>query len=229
MYPREIRTTSIWIRHNLPLYPSPPPNGDEKLRNQIRFQNVKLTDEMIERSVRQEFTRLDRKWCLDQYFGWNVSDPFLGQLVTANLFRLVHLAYVIDISHVNITVIPVDMFGNCVPVGLDDIYSAEDGPFFENILLNHRFLHSQHVLDYVANQKRQDDLLRFNHNLTFGVDIIEAIYENSESKWLEGGELWFIHDVLPRRDQFVTCKQQIMLTISTFKIVENLVQETSSV
>jgi hypothetical protein len=61
MYPREIRTTSIWIRHNLPLYPSPPPNGDEKLRNQIRFQNVKLTDEMIERSVRQEFARLDLK------------------------------------------------------------------------------------------------------------------------------------------------------------------------
>ena len=85
MYPREITTTSVWIRHNLPLSPSPPPNGDQKLRNQIRSQHVDFTDEMIEQYVRQERARLDLKWCLDEFFGWNVSNPFLGQLVKANL------------------------------------------------------------------------------------------------------------------------------------------------
>ncbi len=48
MYPREITTTSVWIRHELPLGPPPPPNGDEKLRKQIKSQNVQCADEMIE-------------------------------------------------------------------------------------------------------------------------------------------------------------------------------------
>jgi hypothetical protein len=61
MYPREITTTSVWIRHNLPLAPSPPPNGDEKLRNQIRSQNIESTDEMIDHYVREERARLDLK------------------------------------------------------------------------------------------------------------------------------------------------------------------------
>jgi len=93
MYPREITTTSVWLRHNLPLSPPLPPNRDEKLRNQIKSQNIQFTDELIEQYVRQERARLDLKWCLDQLFGWNVPNPFLWQLVTANLFRVVHLAY----------------------------------------------------------------------------------------------------------------------------------------
>ncbi|CAF4597666.1 unnamed protein product, partial [Didymodactylos carnosus] len=190
MYPREITTTSIWIRHNLSLSPSPPPNGDAQLRSQIRSQNVKFTDEMIEQYVRQERGRLDLKWCLDQYFGWNVPDPFLGQLVTANLFGLVHLAYIIDISPVNVMVTPIDMLGNSVVVGFDDIYSAEDGPFYENFLLKQRLLHPQHVFDFIANQKLKEELMRFNHNHSGGMIMMESICEHVEIEWPEGEETW---------------------------------------
>jgi hypothetical protein len=106
MYPREITSTSAWIRHNLPLGPPLPPNGDEKLRKQIKSRNIKSTDEVIEQYVRQERARLDLKWCLDEFFGWNVPDPYLGQLVTANLFGSAHLAYIIDVTSSNIIVTP---------------------------------------------------------------------------------------------------------------------------
>jgi len=108
MYPREIITTSVWIRHNMPVSAPSPPNGDEKLRKQIKSRNIKATDEMIERYVRQERARLDLKWCLDEYFGSNVPEPFLGQLVTANIVGVVHLAYIIDFTPVNVLVTPAD-------------------------------------------------------------------------------------------------------------------------
>jgi hypothetical protein len=228
MYPREITTTSVWIRHHLPLSPPPPLNRDEKLRKKIRSQNVKSTDEMIEQYVLQERARLDLKWCLDEYFGWNVSDPFLGQLVTANLSGLVHLVYIINITPVNVTVTPVDMHGNSVVIGFDDIYSAEHGPFYEKFLLNNHLFHPQHVLDHIENQKRQDELIRFNHNVSFDMTMVESTCEHSEIDWPEGKEMWLFHDELPQRTQFVKCKQQIMLTTSVFNIVDHSMQQKST-
>ncbi|CAF1456495.1 unnamed protein product [Rotaria sordida] len=204
MYPREITTTPIWIRHKLPLCAPPPPNGDEALRNQIRFQNVQCSEEVIEYYVRQERARLDLKWCLDQFFGWNVSHPSLGQLVTANIFGTVHMAYIIGFEQANVVVSPADMSGNSVVIGHEDIYSAEDSPFYEKFLRNHSLLHSQHVLDYIANQKRKNALTEFRHDVSFSSALQESIGEYFDIEWPEGKETWLIHDELPQRDQFLT-------------------------
>ncbi|CAF1208994.1 unnamed protein product [Rotaria magnacalcarata] len=175
MYPREITSTPLWIRHKLPLSPQPPPNGDEKLRNQIRSQNVQSTDETIEYYVRQERARLDVKWCLDEFFYWNVSNPSLGQLVIANIFERVHIAYIIEIHPRNVKVALVDMLLNTVMIGLDDIYTAEDSPFYEQFLLNQHLLHSQHVLDYIANEKLKNELIGSNHDISFDTAVMEPI------------------------------------------------------
>jgi hypothetical protein len=109
----------------------------------------------------------------------------LGQLVTANIFGHVHLAYIIDINLLNIMIIRADMLGNSALVGLDDIYTAEDGPFYEKFSLNHRLLHSQHVLDYVANKKRQEELRWINHKASCDMIVVESACEHSESEWPE--------------------------------------------
>lgn len=225
MYPCEITSSSFWIRHNLPLSPSPPPNGDRQLRQQISSKNVNSTDEVIEQYVRQERSRLDLKWCLDQYFGWNVFDPYLGQIVTANIFGLVHLAYIIDINDENLVLMPTDMLGSSVGVGFDDIYSAEDGPFYENLLRSHRLLHSQHVLDYIANQKSQESLKRFRHKDSDDMIILESACEHSGIEWPEGDEMWLFHDELPQRTQFIQCRQQLIPATSTSNIVEQSMQQ----
>ena len=228
MHPCEITSTSVWIRHNLPLCPSPPPNGDRQLRQQIRSKNVNSTDEVVEQYVRQERSRLDLKWCLDQYFSWNVSDPYLGQVVTANIFGLVHLAYIIDINDENLVLIPTGMLGSSVVVGFDDIYSAEDGPFYENFLLNHRLLHSQHVLDYIANQKSQQNLIRFGHKGSYEMIIVESACEHSEIEWPKGDEMWLFHDELPQRTQFIQYRQQLIPATSTSNIVEHPIQQMAT-
>ncbi|CAF1575034.1 unnamed protein product [Rotaria magnacalcarata] len=125
MYPREIKSTPLWIRHKLPLSPQPPPNGDEKLRNQIRSQSVQFTNETIEYYVRQERARLDLKCCLDEFFYWNVSNPSLRQLVIANIFGRVHVAYIIEIHPKNVKFAPTDMLWNIAMIELDDMYTAE--------------------------------------------------------------------------------------------------------
>jgi hypothetical protein len=158
---------------------------------------------MIERCIREERARLDLKWCLDQYFGWNVSSASLEQFVTANISGLVNLAYIIDIKLLNIMVIPADMLGNSTVVRFDDIYAAEEGPFYEKFLLNHRFFHSQRVLDYVANQKSQQELMQVNHKCLYDMIRVESAYEYSEIEWPEGDETWLCHDELPQRIQFV--------------------------
>ncbi|CAF1398239.1 unnamed protein product, partial [Rotaria sordida] len=200
MYPREITTTPIWIRHKLPLCAPPPPNGDEALRNQIRFQNVQCSEEVIEYYVRQERARLDLKWCLDQFFGWNVSHPSLGQLVTANIFGTVHMAYIIGFEQANVVVSPANMSVNSVVIGRDDIYSAEDSSFYETFLLNHYLLHPQHVLDYIANQTHKDALTEFRHDVSFSSTLHEPIGESFDIEWSEGEEIWLTHDELPQRN-----------------------------
>ncbi|CAF3770109.1 unnamed protein product [Rotaria sp. Silwood1] len=199
MYPSEITTTPIWIRHKLPLCAPPPPSRDEKLRNQIKSQHVQCSEEVIEYYVRQERARLDLKWCLDQFFGWNVSHPCLGQLVTANIFGTVHMAYIIDFELANVVIAPANMSGNSVVIRRDDIYSAEDSPFCETFLLNHYLLHPQHVLDYVANQKHKDALTEFRHDVSFSSTLHESISKYFDTEWPEGDETWLIHDELPQR------------------------------
>ncbi len=88
----------------------------------------------------------------------------MGQFVTDNIFGLVNLAYIIVISPANVTVIPVDEFANSVIVGFDDIYSVEDEPFYEKFLFSNRLLHKQHVLDYIANEKLEEELIQLNDN-----------------------------------------------------------------
>ncbi|CAF0847294.1 unnamed protein product [Didymodactylos carnosus] len=72
------------------------------------------------------------------------------------------------------------MLGNSVVVGFDDIYSAEDDPFYENVLLKQRLLHPQHVFDYIANQKLKGELMRFNHSHSGGMIMMESICEHVE-------------------------------------------------
>ncbi|CAF0836911.1 unnamed protein product [Didymodactylos carnosus] len=122
-------------------------------------------------------------------------------------------------------VTPVDMLGNSVVVGFDDICSAQDGPFYEKFLLKQRLLHPQHVFDYIANQKLKEELMRFNHNHSGGMIMMESICEHVEIEWPEGEETWLIHDELAQRTQFVKYKQQPMLTTS---IVENSMHPMSS-
>jgi hypothetical protein len=164
MYPREITTTRFWIRHALPLGSPSPPNGDEALRQQIRSRNVISTDEMIEEYVRHERARLDLKWCLDEFFAWPLPNPFVGQLVVANISGFVHLAYIIDCTPAAVSITPVDKFGDFIMIGYDDIYDATDRPFMDNYLVNHHLLHPQQVLDYIANQDRKHALLQSSHN-----------------------------------------------------------------
>jgi len=225
MYPREITTTPLWIRHKLPLGPSPPRNGDEELRQQINSRNVISTNEMIEEYVRHERARLDLKWCLDQFFAWPLPNPFVGQLVVANISGFVHLAYIIGLTSVAISITPVDNFGDFIMIGYDDIYDATDSPFLENYLVNHHLLHPQQVLDYIANQDRKHELMQFSHNNPVNMDLVESVDEKFEITWPDGDETWFIHRELPQRNQFLPEKQSVMPIASTIHLVEESVQE----
>jgi hypothetical protein len=225
MYPREITTTSVWTRHDLPVCAPPPPNGDAKLRKQIRSRNVKATDEMIERYVRQERARLDLKWCLDDYFGGNKNNPYLGQLVTANINGIVHLAYILELNSTSITVAPVDSLDLTELVGRDDIYSAEDGPFYEAFVETRHLLHPQHVLDCLAKQKHE--LVQSNYAASFDTSFMDIVQDCIENNWPGEEETWLIHDELPQRVQFTQCKQPMALSISTTNIVEHPMRKLS--
>jgi hypothetical protein len=74
---------------------------------------------------------LDLKWCRDEYFGCNISDPVLGRLVIVNLYGSVQMPYIIGVARLNITITPADELGAVFVVGLDDIYLAELSPFYE--------------------------------------------------------------------------------------------------
>lgn len=227
MYPSEITSTPLWVRHALPLFPPPPPDGDENLRKQIRFEHIDATNEMIEHYVKQERARLDLKWCLNEFFGWSLSHPFVGRLVTANIFGHVHLAHIICLNPVNVVVAPVDILGNSMMIGYDDIYSA-DSPILEKYLLSHRLLHSQHVLDYIANQKRKDALIESGHDISFNTTLFEPIGEYFEAEWPAGHETWFIHDELPQRKQFISSEQQMRSETSISNFTETSLRKKSS-
>jgi hypothetical protein len=148
MFPREITATPVWIRHELPLYAPPPPDGDRKLYRQIRSQHQNKTEEEISEIVGKERARLNLKWCFDEYFGGPVADPDLGQIVTANVFGDVHLDYIVDILHSSITLVSFDTLTVLPTVTSDDIYSAEYSPFFHNYLHDQRVYHPQHIIDW---------------------------------------------------------------------------------
>ncbi|CAF1156566.1 unnamed protein product [Rotaria sordida] len=80
--------------------------------------------------------------------------------------------------------------------GQTGLWIAEDSPFYENFLLNHHHLHLQHVLDYIENQKHQDEFMQFNHNVPCDIVLVESTGENFEIDWPEEEETWFIHDEL---------------------------------
>jgi hypothetical protein len=201
MFPREIISTSFWIRHELPFSSPLPESLTEDLRKEIPSRNVQLSDEMVQEYVRNERVRLDLKWCLDQYFGWNVSDLIPGQLVTVNVSGFVHMAYVIGITPMKITITPADRLGTLYAIGSDDIYSAEYNPSYESFLINHTVLHPQHVLDYVKNQNKQRSII-FN-DVSCGTSIEQSPPENFELEWPDGIESWCFHDIKPQRELFV--------------------------
>ena len=53
--------------------------------------------------------------------------------------------------------------------------SQQEVHFYEKFVLNHHLLHSQHVLDFIAKQKRPDELIRLNHNVLFSTTLPESI------------------------------------------------------
>lgn len=69
MFPREITSTSLWIRHNLPLSSPLPKRQTEDLLKPMQSRYGHLPDEMLRVYVGQERARLDLKWCLDECFG----------------------------------------------------------------------------------------------------------------------------------------------------------------
>ncbi|CAF2879329.1 unnamed protein product [Rotaria sp. Silwood2] len=121
-------------------------------------------------------------------------------------------------------VAPADMLGNTVMIGLDDIYTAEDSPFYEQFLLNQHLLHSQHVLDYIANEKRKNELIGSNHDIPFGTDVMAPITQYFNMEWPEGEETWFIQDGLSQRHEFFTSEQEIVPINSTVNTVEDSLQ-----
>ncbi len=182
MYPHEITTTPFWIRHELPLGPPSPPNGDEELRQQIRSRNVISTDEMIEEYVRHERARSDLKWYLDQFFTWPLPNPFVGQLIVASMSGFVHLTYIIDRTPVAVSITPVDKFGDFIMIEYDDIYDATDSYFMENYLVNHYLLHTQQVLDYIAKQDRKHALLQSSHHDPFVSSTVNTVTTGSRAR-----------------------------------------------
>lgn len=225
MYPTEITSTPFWIRHKLPLCASPPPDGDRELRNRIRSQHAESTDEIIEYYVRQERSRLDLKWCLDEFFYFNVTNPYSGQLVTANIFGRAHIAYIVEVHPMNILVTPVDMLGHTVTIGFDDIYTAEDSPFYEHFLHHQHLLHSQHVFDYIENQKFKDKVAESNHDNSYNMVVIENIAQDFDTEWPEGEVAWFSDDELEQYNTWKLSEQQTISTISSFSTVSEMLQE----
>ena len=225
MFPSEITNTSFWIRHELPLCAPPPIHGDKILRRQIQSRFINMTDKEIADTVRRERTRLNLKWCLDEYFGTNVVDPFLGQLVTANITGVVHLAYIVKITSTNLTVTPADMFGVSAIVTLEDIYSAECSPFLRIFLRTQRINHPQHILDWWTRHTQ-----RQAHNLSPNINDLALVtmYDDLVFDWPDGDETWMVHDVLPQRNQFFSCTTDTIRDIATPDIVNHTELRQSS-
>lgn len=226
MYPREITSTPLWIRHNLPLRPAPPPNGDIKLKREVKLRFGLSSTEEIEKYARQERARLDLKWCLDEYFGGNECDLQLGRMVTVNFLGSARLAYITNISHIDVKVISADNIDDFATIGFDDIYSAENGPFYEGFLVHNRVLHSQHVLDYIANKKETiQSVMQLNQKFSWSTPEDNITCQEETAAWAEGNEEWLIHDQLPQRAQFLSCIRNF--NASTCDDVEEITQQPS--
>lgn len=226
MFPREITNTSVWIRHQLPLHAPSPRDGDRKLRRQIRSQYQHETEEEINEIVQKERARLNLKWCFDEYFGSPITHPTLGEIVTANVFGNVYLGYIVDVTRSSIILVSIDTLTVLTAVNHEDIYSGKCSPFFENYLHDHRVYHPQHVLDWWSRSKYDKQLKCTNFSPSTG--ILSPIYTDIISDWPEGNEIWFTHDVLPQRSEFIHCHEEEIIYISTKNTTENAQQHPIS-
>ncbi len=213
MFPQEITTTRVWIRHQLPLSAPPPPDGDRKLRQKIKSQHKNETEEEISKLVQKERARLNLKWCFDEYFGCPITRPTLGQIVTANVFGDVHLGYIVDITHSSIILVSVATFTVLPAVTPEDIYSAEHSPFLANYLHVQRIYHPQHILDWWSNLKYNSQ--RQDATVYSSIDILSSICPDKSCDWPLGTETWFTHDVLPQRQYIKTFSTNISSPICT--------------
>ncbi|CAF1162198.1 unnamed protein product [Rotaria magnacalcarata] len=73
-------------------------------------------------------------------------------------------------------------YDDSVMIELDDIYPAEDSPFYDTFLLKDRCLHFQHVLDYIANQKRKEELIELHESVLFSTVLLKYVGENFETE-----------------------------------------------
>ena len=178
-----------------------PPSLTDELRHKIRSEYVQINEELLEQYVRQERARLDLKWCLDQYFGWNHSDLVLGQLVIANVFGSMHMAYVIDIAYMKITITLADQFGTNALVTSADIYSATAVPSYESFVAQHTVFHPQHIRDYVENGHPKRSL-HLDQHVQCDLHITQYICETPKFEWSGGISSWHFHDVKPPRKFF---------------------------
>lgn len=218
MFPREITSTSVWKRHGLPLYAPASPDNDQKLRRQIQNKHPGKTEEGINELVQKERSRLNLKWCFDEYFGCPLSHPTLGQIVTANIFGTVHLGYIVDITPSCIFLVSIDTLTVLPAVNLDDIYTAEHSPFFENYLHDRRVCHPQHVFDWWSRAKNEQP--EEHTEFSSPNDIFWSIYTDSVSDWPVDNEAWFIHDILPQRNEFLSYNQQEIFHVSTVTVID---------
>ena len=202
MFPREITSTRFWIRHELPMSSPLPLSLTDDLRNKIRCEHVYINNELLKKYVREERARLDLRWCLGEYFGCIDSNLVLGQLVLANIFGSLHMAYVTSIADTKITITLADQSGTDILVTSDDIYSARDAPSYDSFLAQHTVSHPQHIQDYVASE-HQKRSLQLHEYIQCDLLITQHIYDIPELHWPDGTESWHFHDVKPRRKFFV--------------------------
>jgi hypothetical protein len=179
------------------------------LRRQIQSRLVNATEKEIDKVVQQERARLNLKWCFDEYFGGPIPDPILGRIITANVFGTVHLGYIVNITSFSITLVSVDTLTVLPTIGPDDIYSAENSPFFHNYLHSKCVYHPQHVLDWWSksrcNPRRQ--CVDFSASAD---SLLFPMCNDVTSDWPQGEETRVTHDILPQRSQFVNCTKEAL-------------------
>ncbi|CAM4944724.1 unnamed protein product [Rotaria socialis] len=171
-----------------------------------------------------------RRWLFENLFvldSWPVfiqefTKEFAPTLLTEDIVSQVNQC-------VPVLIETIACYDDSVMIELDDIYPAEDSPSYETFLLNHRRLHSQHILDYIANQKRKEELIELHENVLFSTVLLKYVDENYETEWPEGNESWFIHDERSQRNQFIALKKNKMVPSSTFNIVEDSPPQLSCV
>lgn len=225
MFPREITSTSVWIRHEQPLCAPPPIDGDKKLRCQIQLRFINATDSELSEIVRQERARLDLKWCLDEYFGGNIRKPFLGQFVTANVIGVVNLAYIVDFTLKSVTILIANTFDTLAVVAFEDLYPAENSPFIDVFLRTQRVFRPQHVLDWWTGHNQRQKHTTMSHTTQLSA---VTTFNDVGLAWPQGEETWFVDDVLPQRSQSASRKKQVIPKVSPTDTIEHPAHLSSS-